>query len=285
MTAIELRGAALAKEINEELELQVKNLAKMGKNICLASLQVGHDDSSEIYRNSQAKKAMAIGMEYKKVDLPGDSTEEEVLSAIKKLNDDAKVTGVILQTPLPGGINLNNCQNAISPKKDVDGVTSANLGAVLSGRDGLYPSTALSAFELLKSSNVDLVGKEAVVIGRSAIIAKPLTMMLINKRVTVTVCHTGTSKAGKLEEHIRQAEILIVATGQPEMVKADTVKTGAIVIDVGINYVNDKIVGDVEQNELLKEKVSYLTPVPGGVGPLTVTMLLKNCVLAAKANM
>ena len=282
MTAIELRGAELAKRINEELEKEVQTLAEQGKKLCLASLQVGHDDSSEIYRNSQAKKAAAIGIEYKKVDLPESSTEEEVLAALKELNDDDGVTGIILQTPLPGGINLNNCQNAISPKKDVDGVTSSNLGAVLSGRAGLYPSTALSAFELLKASGVDLIGKEAVVIGRSAIVAKPLTMMLINERVTVTVCHTGTSKAGKLDEHIANAEILIVATGQPEMVKASTVKDGAIVIDVGINYVNDKIVGDVEQNDFLREKVAYLTPVPGGVGPLTVTMLLKNCVLAAK---
>jgi len=284
MRAIELRGAELAKKINHELIIEVENLKNMGKTVCLASLQVGHDDSSEIYRISQAKKAAAIGIEYKKFDMSEDSSEENIKTKIEELNNDNKVSGIILQTPLPKGINLNTMQDAISPKKDVDGVTSTSLGAVMTGRYGFYPSTALSAFELLKSSGIELIGKEAVVIGRSAIVAKPLTMMLINERVTVTVCHTGTSKAGKLEKHVKQAEILIVATGQAEMVKSDWIKDGAVVIDVGINYVDNKIIGDVEQNDALYKKVSYLTPVPGGVGPLTVTMLLNNCVTASKLS-
>lgn len=283
MSAIELRGAPLAQKINDELTAEIAVLRAAGITPALVSLQVGEDDASRIYRNQQAKKAAALEINYQQIDLPADTEEAEVAATIKRLNNDSAIHGIILQTPLPKGMNLDVMQNLISPAKDVDGVTHANLGAIMTGSSGLYPSTALSAFELLLASGMELKGKEAVVIGRSAIVGKPVFMLLVNRRVTVTMCHTGTQGAGKLEEHVRRAEILIVATGQPALVPGEWVREGAAVIDVGINYVENKIVGDVV-HETAIERAGWITPVPGGVGPLTVTMLLRNTVRAARTQ-
>lgn len=282
MSAIELRGATLAQRINEEELLpEIASLKAVGIQPALVSLQVGEDDASRIYRNQQAKKANALDIRYQQIDLPAETTEAEVAETIIRLNNDPEINGIILQTPLPAGMDLAVMQNLISPLKDIDGVTHANLGAVMTAGPGLYPSTALSAFELLLSTGLELKGKEAVVIGRSAIVSKPVFMLLVNRRVTVTMCHTGTQAAGMLEEHVRRAEILIVATGQPELVPGEWVREGAAVIDVGINYVDNKIVGDVVHQTAI-ERARWITPVPGGVGPLTVTMLLRNTVRAAK---
>jgi len=281
MTAVQLRGAPIAQQINEQLANDVADLNAHGITPCLVSVQVGEDDASRIYRNQQEKKATALGISYRRSDLPPDISEDHLAAHLRELNTDPLVHGVILQTPLPKGMNLDAMQGLILPMKDVDGVTEANLGAVMTGRPGLYPSTAMSAFELLLSTGVELKGKEAVVIGRSAIVGKPVAMMMVNRRVTVTMCHTGTQGAGMLEYHVNRAEILVVATGQPNLVPGAWVREGAIVIDVGINYVNDAIVGDVEYAPAA-ERAAFITPVPGGVGPLTVTMLLRNTLLATR---
>lgn len=281
MSAVQLRGAIVAKPIIEQLTEAVTDLRAHGVVPCLASVQVGEDDASQIYRTQQEKKALALGITYRRVDLPATISEDDLAEQLRLLNHDPHVHGIILQTPLPKGIDLDDMQGMLDPMKDVDGVTQASLGAVMTGRPGFYPSTALSAFELLLASGVELKGKEAVVIGRSAIVGKPMAMMLVNRRVTVTMCHTGTQGAGMLEYHVRRAEILVVAAGQPQLVPGEWVREGAVVIDVGINYVDNAIVGDVEY-AAAAERAAFITPVPGGVGPLTVTMLLRNTVQAAR---
>lgn len=281
MSAIELHGAAVAKEITERITADVEDMQRHGITPCLVSLQVGENDASRIYRNQQEKKAGLAGIAYRRVDLPATASEEEVAETIRGLNRDPQVHGIILMTPLPKGIDLDAMQGMIDPLKDVDGVTEANLGAVMTGRPGLYPSTALSAFELILSTGVELKGKEAVIIGRSAIVSKPVAMLLVNRRATITMCHTGTQAAGLLEYHVGRAEILVVATGQPHLIPGAWVREGGIVIDVGINEVDGAIVGDVEYAPAA-ERAAYITPVPGGVGPLTVTMLLRNTVEAAR---
>ncbi|HOF87949.1 MAG TPA: bifunctional 5,10-methylenetetrahydrofolate dehydrogenase/5,10-methenyltetrahydrofolate cyclohydrolase, partial [Armatimonadota bacterium] len=246
MSAIELRGAPVAKEITETLTADMAALRARGVTPCLVSLQVGENDASRIYRNQQEKKAAAIGMTYRRVDLPADAGEADVADSIRALNGDPAVHGIILMTPLPTGMNLDAMQARIDPRKDVDGVTETNLGAVMTGRPGLYPSTALSAFELILSTGVEVKGKETVIIGRSAIVSKPVAMLLVNRRATITMCHTGTQAAGLLDYHVGRADILVVATGQPNLVPGAWVKEGAIVIDVGINELPDgSLVGDV----------------------------------------
>ncbi len=281
MSAIQLRGAPVAQRINEQVSRDIAELLELGETPCLVSVQVGEDDASRIYRNQQEKKAAALGVHYRRLDLPKNIDHASLTAELCALNADPQVHGIILQTPLPKGLAVDVMQNLISSSKDVDGVTQANLGAIMTGRPGLYPSTALSAFELILESGVELKGKEAVVIGRSAIVGKPVFMLLVNRRATTTMCHTGTQAAGLLEAHVRRAEILVVATGQPGLVPGEWVREGAVVIDVGINYVDGAIVGDV-QYAAAAERAAYITPVPGGVGPLTVTMLLRNTVEAAK---
>ena len=284
MSAIQLRGAPVAQTINEQLTVDIAELSARGVTPSLVSVQVGEDEASRIYRNQQEKKASALGIAYQRLDLPDDATEAQLSARIQQLNADPTIHGIILQTPLPKGFNLDAMQGLIAPVKDVDGVTEGNLGAVMTGRPGLYPSTALSAFELILSTGVELKGKETVVVGRSAIVSKPVFMMLVNRRATTTMCHTGTQAAGMFEFHIRRAEILVVATGQPKLVPGAWVREGSIVIDVGINYVDNAIVGDVEYAPAA-ERAAYITPVPGGVGPLTVTMLLRNTVMAARMQL
>ncbi|HEX2951211.1 MAG TPA: bifunctional 5,10-methylenetetrahydrofolate dehydrogenase/5,10-methenyltetrahydrofolate cyclohydrolase [Armatimonadota bacterium] len=281
MSAVQLRGAAVAKQMNEQLAEEIADLVAHGVTPCLVSVQVGVDEASRIYRDQQEKKATALGITYRRVDLPESASEDEVGETLRTLNQDPHIHGIILQTPLPKGIDLDAMQGMIDPMKDVDGVTQANLGAVMTGRPGLYPSTALSAFELILASGIELKGKETVVIGRSAIVGKPVAMLLVNRRATVTMCHTGTQSAGLLEYHVRRAEILVVAVGQPNLIPGDWIRDGAVVIDVGINYVNNTITGDVDYTEAANH-AAFITPVPGGVGPLTVTMLLRNTVQAAK---
>lgn len=281
MAAIPLRGAPVAQRLTERLTADIAELQAHGVTPGLVSVQVGANEASRIYRQQQQKKAAALGINYRQLDLPAETSEEALAAALSALNRDPLVNGIILQTPLPRGMDLDAMQGLIAPAKDVDGVTETNLGAVMTGRRGLYPSTALSAFELILASEVELKGKEAVVIGRSAIVGKPLAMMLVQRRVTVTMCHTGTQGAGWLDFHVRRAEILVVAAGQPQLIPGAWVREGAVVIDVGINYVNEQIVGDVEYAPAA-ERAAYLTPVPGGVGPLTVTMLLRNTVEATR---
>jgi len=222
-----------------------------------------------------------LGIEYRLERLPADINQQGLIDFIKKLNNDASVNGIIIQMPLPKQIDYKSISSFISPDKDIEGMHPENLGKVLMGKAKIAPCTASAAFALIEATGVNLYGKEVVIVGHSEIVGKPLSLLLLEKFATVTVCHIGTSDAGKLVEHVKKAEILVVAVGKADLIKGEWIKEGAIVIDVGINRINDKIVGDVEFEEAAS-RASYITPVPGGVGPLTVTMLMRNLVEAAK---
>lgn len=278
MKAKLLEGKVLAEKIKEDLK---KEISALSRPITLASIQVGENPSSEVYLKSQKKTAENLGINYHLIKLDGAAKEEELLALIDKISKDNAVHGVIIQMPLPPQINRQKIIEAISVVKDVEGMHPQNLGAILLGKPGFIPCTAQAAFELVKSTGVNLYGKEVVIVGHSEIVGKPLSLLFLNEFATVTVCHIGTSQAGHLEEHVRRAEVLVVAVGKANLIKGDWIKQDAIVIDVGINRVGDKIMGDVEF-EPASERASFITPVPGGVGPLTVTMLMRNLVEAAK---
>jgi methylenetetrahydrofolate dehydrogenase (NADP+)/methenyltetrahydrofolate cyclohydrolase len=273
-----LEGKPLAEKIKEEIKHRVITLEQKP---VLASIQVGENAGAEAYAKSQKKTAEALGIDYQFHKLGADTAEDKLIEFIQKLNSDESVNGIIIQMPLPTQIDYKKISQFILPEKDVEGMHPANIGKIVFGKAGIIPCTPAAVMELLNSTGIDLYGKEVVVVGHSEIVGKPLSLLLLEKFATVTVCHIGTSKAGKLEEHVRKAEVLIVAVGKANLIKGEWVKDGAIVIDVGINRAADKIVGDVEFEEAQK-RASYITPVPGGVGPLTVTMLMRNVVEAAK---
>ena len=278
-----LEGKPVAERIREEIKSQVAGLKNKP---VLASVQVGENAGAEAYVKSQKKTAEDLGIEYRFHNLAAETSEAGLIDFIKKLNNDAAVNGMIIQMPLPAHIDYKKISSYIAPGKDIEGMHPENIGRIVFGTSTslsakLIPCTAAAVMELIASSRVDLQGKEVVVVGHSEIVGKPLALLLLDKLATVTVCHIGTSKAGKLEEHVRRAEVLIVAVGKAGLIKGDWIKEGAIVIDVGINRVADKIVGDVEF-EAAEKRAAMITPVPGGVGPLTVTMLMRNLVEAAK---
>ena len=273
-----LEGKPLAEKIKEEIKQQVSFLKKKP---VLASIQVGDNPGAEAYAKSQKKTAEGLSIEYQFHKLSQDTTEASLIEFIQKLNSDRSVNGVIIQMPLPAQIDYKKISQFILPEKDAEGMHPANIGKIVFGKANILPCTPAAVMELLKEAGVDLYGKEVVIVGHSEIVGKPLALLLLEKFATVTVCHIGTSKAGKLEEHVMKAEVLIVAVGKAGLIKGELIKEGAIVIDVGINRVGDKIVGDVEF-ETAEKRASYITPVPGGVGPLTVTMLMRNVVEAAK---
>ena len=273
-----LEGKPLAEKIKEEIKSEVSSLKKKP---VLASIQVGDNAGAEAYVKSQKKTAEGLGIEYQFHKLNQDTSEMSLIEFIQKLNADKSVNGIIIQMPLPGQIDYKKISQFILPEKDVEGMHPANIGKIVFGKAKILPCTPAAVMELLNSTGVNLYGKEVVVVGHSEIVGKPLSLLLLDKFATVTICHIGTSGAGKLEEHVRKAEVLIVAVGKAGLIKGEWIKEGAIVIDVGINRVGDKIVGDVEF-ETAEKRASYITPVPGGVGPLTVTMLMRNVVEAAK---
>jgi methylenetetrahydrofolate dehydrogenase (NADP+)/methenyltetrahydrofolate cyclohydrolase len=273
-----LEGKPIAEKIKEEIKQEVQALKHKP---VLASIMVGDNPGAASYVKSQQKVAENLGIDYQLHKLNQDITEEELVEFIRKLNADKSVNGIIVQMPLPQQVDYKKISQFIFPEKDVEGMHPANIGKIVFGKAKILPCTPAAVMELLKETGVDLYGKEVVVVGHSEIVGKPLSLLLLDKFATVCVCHIGTSKAGKLEEHVKGAEILIVAVGKAGLIKGDWVKEGAIVIDVGINRVGDKIVGDVEF-ETAEKRVSWITPVPGGVGPLTVTMLMRNLVEAAK---
>ncbi|TAM35279.1 bifunctional 5,10-methylenetetrahydrofolate dehydrogenase/5,10-methenyltetrahydrofolate cyclohydrolase [bacterium] len=275
-----LEGKPLAEKIKEDIR---KQAASLKNKPVLASIMVGENAGAAAYVKSQAKTAESLGIEYRLQSLPQDTSESTLVELIRKFNSDSSVNGIIIQMPLPVNIDYKKISQFIEPGKDIEGMHPANIGRLLFGKAKLIPCTAASAMELINASGIDLYGKEAVIVGHSEIVGKPLALLLLDKFSTVTVCHIGTSKAGKLEEHVRRAEILIVAVGKAGLIKGEWVKEGSVVIDVGINRVADKIVGDVEF-ETAEKRASYITPVPGGVGPLTVTMLMRNLVEAAKSQ-
>lgn len=278
MPAKLLEGKPIAEKIKEQIKQEI---ASLGRPPVLASILTGDNAGAEAYVKSQKKNAEGLGIDYHLQRLGADTTESGLIEFIQKLNADKNVNGIIIQMPLPAQIDYKKISQFILPEKDIEGMHPENIGKILFGKAKIAPCTAASCMELIKASGVDLYGKEVVVVGHSEIVGKPLALLLLEQFATVTVCHIGTSKVGKLEEHVKKAEVLIVAVGRAGLIKGDWVKDGAVVIDVGINRVNDKIVGDVEF-EGASQRASYITPVPGGVGPLTVTLLMRNLVEAAK---
>lgn len=282
-------GKLVAETMKKEIAAEVAAMLDKGLSAPhLAAVLVGDDGASITYVNSKEKACRSVGMTSSVYRLPEKSTEEDVLKIVDFLNNDDEIDGYIVQLPLPSHINENKIIQSIKPTKDVDGFTLHNIGLMQIGEPCYLPATPFGILELLKRSNVKTEGKHVVVMGRSNIVGTPVSVMLSRKGAdaTVTICH---SKTQNLKEITRQADILVVAIGQPEFVKADMVKDGAVIVDVGIHRIEDNsekgyhIVGDVDYKDVY-EKVSKITPVPGGVGPMTIVSLLHNTLLAAKKN-
>jgi len=284
MSAVLLEGKLIVEGIRAKMMPEIEALkAKHKKTPKLAALEIGDNASSAVYVKAQKKAAEAFGIEYELKIAPDTVTQVEAENLIRQMNRDANITAIILQLPVPKGIDAKRLINLISPLKDAEGMTLENLGRIISGQYRIAPCTAMAVMELLESTKVNLYGREAVVVGHSEIVGKPIALMLLNKFATTTVCHIATGERGVLPEHVKRAEILIAAVGKPEMIKGDWIKDKAIVIDVGINKIGDKIIGDVEFDGASR-KASYITPVPGGVGPLTTTILMRNTVELFKAQ-
>ena len=274
-------GKQISADIKEELKQEVARLKEVGHSCCLAVIQVGSDPASSVYVGNKKKACAYIGIESLAYELPEETTEEELLAIIEQLNQDDHVHGILCQLPLPKHINEDRVIAAISPEKDVDGFHPQNVGALVIGQKGFVSCTPACIIQLLKRSNIDIAGKHCVVIGRSNIVGKPMALLMLRENATVTVCHSKTSN---LKELCSQADILIVAIGKPRFIGAEYVKDGAVVIDVGIHRdENNKLCGDVRYEEV-EPKASYITPVPGGVGPMTIAMLMNNCVEAMKSS-
>ncbi len=289
MSAEIISGTEISKAIKEELKAEVAELAeKHGVVPGLVTILVGDDPASQSYVSAKNKTAHALGIHSEQVTLPAETSEEELLGLIDKYNKDDKINGILVQLPLPKHINEARVLYAIDPDKDVDGFHPVNVGKMMLGEKCFLPCTPHGILELLARSGVETSGKEVVVLGRSNIVGKPIANLMLQKResgnATVTLCHTRTKDT---DFHTRRADILIAAVGVPNLVKADQVKEGVVVIDVGVNRVGKTesgkaiLAGDVEF-ESVKEKASKITPVPGGVGPMTITMLMKNTVQAAR---
>ncbi|NLL41835.1 MAG: bifunctional methylenetetrahydrofolate dehydrogenase/methenyltetrahydrofolate cyclohydrolase FolD [Firmicutes bacterium] len=278
MSAQIIDGKGTAAEIRRELAEQVAELTAQGKTPGLDVILVGEDPASKVYVRNKERTSKEIGINSTVHRLPEETTREELLGLIEKLNNDPAVHGILVQLPLPDHLDEEEVINTISPNKDVDGFHPINAGKLLIGdEDAFVACTPAGVLELVKRTGVPIQGKNVVVVGRSNIVGKPAAVLFLREHATVTVCHSRTQD---LPAECRRADILIAAVGRPEMIKKDWVKPGAIVIDVGINRVDGKLVGDVDF-ENVKEVAGYITPVPGGVGPMTIAMLLKATVQAA----
>jgi methylenetetrahydrofolate dehydrogenase (NADP+)/methenyltetrahydrofolate cyclohydrolase len=276
MSGAILDGKSLSQKIISELKVEVQALrAKTGKSPRFMNIVIGQDLSAGSYGKSQLRAAEAVGIDYQFSHLPPQVTQEELVDHVKFLNDDPNVHGIMLHKPVPAQINFQEAISCIDPGKDLEGVNEVNLGRILLGRTKIIPCTPAAVMALIASTGVDIAGKDAVVVGRSEIVGKPVALLLLEKNANVMVCHSGTSKAGRLAGHVKNAEVLVVAVGRPGFVKGEWIKDGAIVIDVGINSIDGKLVGDVEFAEAQK-RAGFITPVPGGVGPVTAVMLMKN---------
>ena len=272
-------GKNLAKNIRESLKDEVKELKNAEIYPKLAVIMVGDDKASKVYVKNKSKACEDVGIAYEEYLLPASTKMQELLELIEKLNNDETIHGILVQSPLPNGLDANEAFRTISPKKDVDGFHPINVGKLSLNQDCFISCTPYGIIKMLESYNIPIEGANAVIIGRSNIVGKPLAKCLLNKNATVTVCH---SKTKNLKEITKNADILIAAIGKPKFVTEDMVKNGATVIDVGINRTDDgQLVGDTDF-ENIKEKVQYITPVPGGVGPMTIAMLMYNVVKAAK---
>ena len=274
-------GKLISKQLKDELKSEVEQLKKAGKKCALAVIQVGDDAASSVYVGNKKKASEYIGIESLSYKLPENTSEDELLALIEKLNADSNVHGILCQLPLPKHMNEEHIVKAISPEKDVDGFHAENVGALVTGTEGFVSCTPAGIIELLKRSDVTIEGKHCVVIGRSNIVGKPMALLLLRENATVTVCH---SKTRNLRDICKQADILVVAIGKPLYIDASYVKKGATVVDVGIHRdENNKLCGDVDFQKV-EPVCGAITPVPGGVGPMTIAMLMKNCVEAMKKN-
>ena len=272
-------GKKLAKTTRENLRLEVEELKENGINPKLAVIMVGNNSASQIYVRNKSRACDEVGIEFEEYLLPTTTEQSELLNLIDKLNKQEDINGILLQSPIPDGLDINEAFRKISPEKDVDGFHPVNVGKLVLGQDTFVSCTPYGIMRMFEAYNIDLEGKNAVVIGRSNIVGKPMSHCLLNKNATVTICHSRTKN---LAEITKRADILVAAIGKAEFVKADMVKEGAVVIDVGINRTEEgKRKGDVDFENVSK-KASYITPVPGGVGPMTIAMLMNNVVKAAK---
>ena len=287
MSAAIIDGKQIALDVRSGVAAKVAALKEKGITPCLAVILVGENPASVSYVTGKRKALAEAGMLDKSVELPESTSEEELLSLIRKLNEDKTVHGILVQLPLPKHINEDKIIMAISPEKDVDGFHPVNVGNLVIGKKAFLPCTPHGIIVLLQKMNIETSGKHAVVIGRSNIVGKPVAILLARKETncTVTICHTGTKN---LSEFTKNADIIIAASGHPNTVTADMVKEGAVVIDVGVNRIPDsskksgfRLTGDVDFDSI-KEKASFITPVPGGVGPMTIAMLMKNTLEAAE---
>jgi methylenetetrahydrofolate dehydrogenase (NADP+)/methenyltetrahydrofolate cyclohydrolase len=275
MAAHLIDGKALAAKVRDEVAEEVDELGHVG----LATVLVGDDPASHVYINLKQKAAQAAGIEARDLKLPADTSEEELLATIDELNADDDVDGLLVQLPLPAQLDESRVIEAIDPGKDIDGIHPMNAGRLYLGRPALVPGTPLGIMRMLAEYDIELRGARAVVIGRSAIVGKPMAHLLLQAHATVTICHSRTVD---LERHTLDADVLVAAVGQLHLVGAEMVKAGATVIDVGMNRTDDGLFGDVDPGAM--ERAAYMTPVPGGVGPMTIAMVLKNTVTAARSR-
>ncbi|MCU6746732.1 bifunctional methylenetetrahydrofolate dehydrogenase/methenyltetrahydrofolate cyclohydrolase FolD [Faecalicatena acetigenes] len=273
--AVRIDGKRISKEIKEELKEEVKQFKEKGKHICLAVIQVGEDPASTVYVNNKKKACAYIGIESQSYELSESTTEEELVDLVKSLNNSSNVNGILVQLPLPKHINEDRIIRTISPEKDVDGFHPTSVGRLWIGEKGFLSCTPAGIIQLLKRSDISIEGKECVIVGRSNIVGKPMAALLLRENGTVTVAHSRTKN---LKEITKRADILIVAIGKRQFITSEYVKDGAVVIDVGMHRDEEgHLCGDVDFADV-EPKVSAITPVPGGVGPMTIAMLMNNCV-------
>lgn len=274
-------GKLISTQIKDELKQEVQALKDKGILPCLAVIQVGNDPASSVYVNNKKKACAYIGIESKSYELEETITQETLMQLIQELNEDVSVNGILVQLPLPKHLDEEAVIQAIKPEKDVDGFHPETVGNMCIGSRGFLPCTPAGVIQLLKRSNIDIEGKECVVVGRSNIVGKPMAILLLRENGTVTIAHSRTKD---LKEVTKRADILVAAVGKPKFITADYVKEGAVVIDVGIHRnADNKLCGDVDFDDVI-DKVSAITPVPGGVGPMTIAMLMNNCVASVRKN-
>ena len=277
--AVIIDGKKLAKKIREELKKECDELKEKNIYPKLAVIMVGDNPASKVYVKNKSKACDEIGIKYEEYLLKEDTTQDELIELIKKLNENKEINGILLQSPIPAHLNINQAFKSITYLKDVDGFTPSSIGKLSIGEDTFISCTPYGVIKMFEEYDIDLTGKNVVILGRSNIVGKPLIQCCLNKNATVTVCH---SKTKDLEEYTKRADILISAIGKSKFVKQEMVKDGAVVIDVGINRGEDgKLTGDVDF-ENVEKKASYITPVPGGVGPMTIAMLMNNVIKATK---
>lgn len=282
MAATIISGKELAFEKRQQLKMEVEHLKSQGVSPKLVIILVGNDPASLSYIKGKQKASEETGVDFHLEHLPEDTEEEQLLQLIEQYNSNEEVDGILVQLPLPKHINEKTVIERISPDKDVDGFHPINVGRMMTGQEAFLPCTPAGIVEMIKAAKIDLAGKHVVVIGRSNIVGKPVGQLLLNENATVTYCH---SKTNDLKKFTSQADILIVAVGKANLIKSEYIKEGAVVIDVGVNRLDTgELVGDVDFNEAM-HKASVITPVPGGVGPMTITMLVSNTVLSAKKRL